>query len=593
MANGPDPRAGRLYAGVSALLAGVYVWHSLLVHYVSDDGFISMQYAKNLLRGNGLVYNPGERVEGYTNFLWVVLIAGARWLWPGSSLPDVAQALGVVCGAVTILLVCRFAWIVWGRRRWFGLLAGAFLACHSGFAAWGTGGLETTLLALLLFVAASTYVSFLRTGRRLLGVPFWFALATMTRPDAGALFAVTAGHAFVRERRRGVPLRRTRLAGFALVFAVVYLPYFAWRLSYYGYPLPNTFYAKVGSGIHQYLRGAGYLLGYAWTYGAVVFVPALLLLLRRPREAWRDYLALLVGTYGACIVYVGGDGLAFYRFVAFVAPLIYLLVAEGLADLYERAARWPMRPAWLRPAALGAAVTACLLLTAQQSLAPLVFPERHRWYEPQSGLSFPILGSDHPYRWFDNYFVDRQAAAARWLEAHAPADAVVASTPAGSIAFHLDRLRVIDMLGLNDTHIAHGTAPTGQGRAGHEKGDGRYVLSRAPDYILLGNVAVLPEPLSDAEMPGKLVQKSEREIWAAPEFHQRYERVTVKLDDRGVLRYFTFFRRKPAVATAPAGWVGVTAGGAPGGILPGRSGGRPDARSRADRRGPDPPRSRG
>src|SRR5262249_32065965 len=161
--------------------------------------------------------------------------------------------------------------------------------------------------------------------------PCWFALATMTRPDAIALFAATAIHAFARERRFGVPLRRTRLVAFVAVLAVIYPPYFPWRLLFYRVPVPHPFYPQVGGGAPQYPRGVGYLLGYARVYGAVVFLPAMLLLLRRNRAVWRDYLALLVVVYGACIVFVGGDGLAFYRFVAFIAPLIYLLVAEGFA----------------------------------------------------------------------------------------------------------------------------------------------------------------------------------------------------------------------------------------------------------------------
>ena len=68
-------------------------------------------------------------------------------------------------------------------------------------------------------------------------------------------------------------------------------------------------------------------------------------------------------------------------------------------------------------------------------------------------------------------------------------------------------LRVIDMLGLNDAHIGHtSTADLGKGRAGHEKGDGKYVLSRSPDYILMGNVAVLPYPVDKEGMAKKLVR---------------------------------------------------------------------------------------
>jgi hypothetical protein len=104
---------------------------------------------------------------------------------------------------------------------------------------------------------------------------------------------------------------------------------------------------------------------------------------------------------------------------------------------------------------------------------------------------------------------------------------------------------VIDMLGLADEHIAHATASEmGRGRAGHEKGDGAYVLSRKPAYVLLGNVAVLPRALSEEEMPSKLVQRSEREIWALPEFHRDYERVAVRLADSGPFQWFTFWKRR-------------------------------------------------
>jgi hypothetical protein len=101
------------------------------------------------------------------------------------------------------------------------------------------------------------------------------------------------------------------------------------------------------------------------------------------------------------------------------------------------------------------------------------------------------------------------------------------------------------MLGLNDQHIAHvEVAKMGRGRAGHEKGDGNYVLSRAPDYILLGNVAVLPFPLDEKSMAKKLILKSEHELWANPEFHKNYELHCVRLGGGGAFQYFTFFQKK-------------------------------------------------
>lgn len=151
-------------------------------------------------------------------------------------------------------------------------------------------------------------------------------------------------------------------------------------------------------------------------------------------------------------------------------------------------------------------------LSANPTAGSVLFRKKHRWYERHSELSFPGNGKDHTYLSYDNYFVQRQRLAAEWLDRHAPEGSLVAATPAGAIAYY-SRMRIIDMLGLNDVHIAHfGRTGYGWDPAGHEKGDGKYVFSRSPDFVLLGNVAVLPRPLSAGEMAMKLTRTSEHEV---------------------------------------------------------------------------------
>ncbi len=533
-----------LFALGCALLMGLYIWHSLGVGYSSDDGFIAFQYVRNLVNGAGLVYNAGERVEGYNNFLWIILLAFASKVLPAIKLLHIASALGILFGALTILLVCRFSRMVRKEAGIFSLLAGAFLAAHSGFAAWATGGLETTLYAFLVFASAYSYISYLKRGTGRLAVPVLFSLAVLTRPDALLLFGLTLVHAMFWHRRNGDKFFNRTVLQWLLVFALIFTPYYSWRFSYYGYPLPNTFYAKLGgSGTAKYFRGVRYLQDYLKWYGFFVFIPPLILLLRRPREVWIDYFAILVGGYLIYLVSVGGDGLAFFRFVTYIAPLLYILVQEGIADLYHRARQIRFFQLGLKTA-LVLGVFVSLGFTMRQTVAPMLFKDRFSWYEPHSELSFPG-GVNHSYLWFDNYFVDRQAIAAKWIENNAPRGALVASTPAGSIAYYLNNHPVIDMLGLNDEHIAHSDGRhLGRGRAGHEKGDGKYVLSRSPDYILMGNVAVLPFPLDEKSMSKKLILKSEKELWADPEFHKKYELHCVRLADSGVFQYFTFFQKK-------------------------------------------------
>jgi len=524
----------------------IYVLHCLAVNYVVDDSFITFRYVRNFVRGDGLVYNPGERVEGYTNFLWAMILSGILWINSNVNLLVVAQLLGTMFGAATILLAVKFSCQIAGRAGFRGMIAGGLLALNSAFVAWSTGGLETTFFAFLIFAGSYVYLLRLEADKDLVAAPILFALASLTRPEGALVFAVASLHLIANEITQRKRLVSRRSVIWVSIFAGIWVPYYLWRLDYYGYPFPNTFYSKVGVGIDQYVRGLSYLWNFAKSFGFVLLVwPPIMLLLKQARKTWINFVFLQVGVYLTYVVYVGGDGLAFFRFIVPILAFAYLLVQEGLIQFYD----------WVKQLSLDKGkrvvpVSATLLLvlsfvqTGKPALSAVLFPDSYRWREPQSELSFPGTGRNHSYLWFDNYFVERLATAAQWLEKNAAPGSVIASTPAGAIGYYTN-LDVIDMLGLNDVHIAHTKAATiGSDRAGHEKGDGKYVLSRAPDYILLGNVAVLPRQLDDEDMAKKLVRKSEHEIWADPDFHRRYERVTVKLSDRGVFQYFTFYKKK-------------------------------------------------
>ena len=67
------PRAILVAAACTALAAGLLAFF----HYIPDDAYIGFRYARNVARGDGFVFNAGERVEGYTNFLWLTLLVAA------------------------------------------------------------------------------------------------------------------------------------------------------------------------------------------------------------------------------------------------------------------------------------------------------------------------------------------------------------------------------------------------------------------------------------------------------------------------------------------------------------------------------------
>src|SRR5436309_9511779 len=219
----------RLEAAAAAALLLLGLAHMLTLWFVSDDAFISYRYARNLAGGIGLVYNPGERVEGYSNFLWtliasLVIRAGGRpELW--------MPALGVVCSLATLGLVMA----AMRRRGASPLLAGAILAANPAFAAYATSGLETALFTLLV-TSATLAAAALAPGdsfrsRPLLGSAFLLGLASLTRPEGALVTACVVSLLLTLALlRRGSIRSWMAWAGAWLVVAGSHLP---WRLAHY------------------------------------------------------------------------------------------------------------------------------------------------------------------------------------------------------------------------------------------------------------------------------------------------------------------------------------------------------------------------
>jgi arabinofuranosyltransferase len=463
-----------LVAAVGAAAIILYLHGALYLNYTSDDAYISYRYAQHLADGLGLVWNSGVHVEGYSNFLWVIILAGThaagadivfsgRWLG--------FAAAGAAAGAAYLLveeLVERK-----DAARYAGLGAALALASSGPFALWSYAGLETSLFALLVAVAAILHIR----EQRGAGVPvsgMVWALVFLTRPDGIVLFAVSAffkvselilaidserdpDRAFVR---RASPRALAEwLGGFALIF----VPYFAWRYETYGWLLPNSYYAKVGRGTEQYQRGARYLFDFAQQYaGWLVLLAAPALLLRGLRQLGALYVLALLGVWVAYVVVVGGDGLLRFRFFAEVLPLFYALVAASIAVIIISIRIDGARAPVLRAASaivVGAGLLAFTLQSTPSDPFASVLPAEGR-------------------------AVSDRVEIGRWLREHAPPDTVIAVLAAGAIPYE-SRLTTIDMLGLNDEHIAHRSIQVGGRAAGHEKFDAEYVLGRRPDAIIL------------------------------------------------------------------------------------------------------------
>src|SRR5262249_48625350 len=143
-------RAGVL-AACSLLLAGMYWQWSAMFGISLDDAFITFRYADHWAKGSGPTYNPGEHVEGYSNFLWLTLLALCRLF--ADDLDRPSQALGAIAASASVVLAPWAVRRVYGVQHRAALTAVALAVATSGYvAAWAVSGLETALYGMLLLI---------------------------------------------------------------------------------------------------------------------------------------------------------------------------------------------------------------------------------------------------------------------------------------------------------------------------------------------------------------------------------------------------------------------------------------------------------
>lgn len=308
--------------------------HIAVYSFLCDDAFISFRYARNLANGDGLVFNPGfERVEGYTNFLWVVILAAGQVV---GIVPEMAaRPLSIGLTLILFYLViqfCRDMTPVGVHPAWLAVPAG-FLALNRSFAVWATGGLETRLFEVLIvggLIATIREMKATLDDRRFPFSALLLALATLTRPD-GLLIACSmyGARAIVQMKRRQIRLRPILV--WAIVYGGIVGGHYLFRRAYYGDWLPNTYYAKV-DGQTWWFEGAIYLAAFAFEYAAILWLPLIVVGAWHLYKKGRGEIALLflaaIIPHGVYVAAIGGDHFE-YRPVDLYIPLIAVLLYFG------------------------------------------------------------------------------------------------------------------------------------------------------------------------------------------------------------------------------------------------------------------------
>jgi len=432
---------------------------AVFITWTSDDSFISYRYAENWASGKGLVFNTGERVEGFSNFLWVAVLAFFRLL--GISGLVASKLISFAASQILIILMFKKASAGDGRR--FAAAAPALsLAFSASLAYFSMAGLESVFYTCLLFLAVvlnGQYEqkpapgSFYALCAVLLAV-------SLTRPEGIMFFGLSAAYHFIKKIafKKGIRLK-SMLAGWAGAAAVMAIFFFL-RVQNYSEILPNTFFAKPRG---TFAEGTGSPL--FSNFGGAFFTGSFLMLVLVAAVAVPSFLKkhpypLLIVAGQIFFMSYAGDWMALGRFFFPVLPIVLDLCFELLRP------RENFKPNTAAARVLKLLPSALFVIFAAFNLAQ---------------TSAALKNADvYPYLVMES---SRLAEIGKYLKREFPAGTLIATRRQGAIPYY-SGMNSVDLLGLTDRTVARNIYHAAE-IANPDGLNADYILGRRPGVIIL------------------------------------------------------------------------------------------------------------
>ena len=426
---------------LSALFVGwalIFIYHSSYVGIdgrlyfnLFDDAMISMRYAWNLSHGNGLVWNAGERVEGYTNLLMTLMMSIAtlvfekRYAVLSIQLTGIFFILGTAFFTLKIFEILKPSARVFERYLLF-----IVILLYYPLNFWSLMGMETGMLAFLLSAGVLCSILYVEKldSKYLWLTSGCFGLAFLTRNDS-LLFAVLAFLYVSQTLKNGRTYIYSFLAA-GLVYGLFVIGQTVFRYVYYGEIVPNTYTLKlVGMPLMERLRnGWGFIKPFFKETGFVLLIALFGLLLKPSRQKLYLFGFFLISIIYQ--IYVGGDPWNYWRIMAPTMPFLFILFFEGCAEVLHRI---PKTSNGLAFTILFFALTLCGELLMDFRFLPEI-----------SLLSYP----------YDNLPARKNVDIAIAINSLTDENATIGVFWAGTIPYYADRV-AIDFLGKSDPYIAN------------------------------------------------------------------------------------------------------------------------------------------
>jgi len=475
----------------------------LFYHSTLEDSFISFRYAKHLSSEHRIgVWNYNESpVEGYTSTLWILILGFGNML--GISSESLSKLIGLFSFVAMLFLLIKFSYFAKDNLpeyNWkqIGISSALILAFYTPISWYSVSGMETIFFSflLLLFVCFS-----LKLFGKLKYTDLVFGiLLIFTRPEGIAIVILLYIGILIQLILEKRPFKIIIVKIFCV--GAFQLGFVLWRWSYYGYLLPNTYYAKVaGGGIDHFQLGLQYLNRALITGGYwLLLIPAtyvfVLFILYRKIPIIIISWSITIIFYFLYIMKSGGDNwfaFPYYRHLVHIFPLLILNFSYSLSLILQK-----------KNLTL---IFISIVVVGLLNRSPVRYPG-------------PILqelegfnNSQCKFKIYNYLQHDPPSEYIAWIRDNFSQDTKIAVTLGGALPYFTD-FYSIDMLGLSDTYIAHhGVFQAG---AVDTKTDMDYVLKQKPDLIettinansILQNIPYLHKNHIREDMENKLVNNN-------------------------------------------------------------------------------------
>lgn len=332
----PTARQQNLFFFILLTISLVLAW---MLGHTEDDAFITFRYSKHLANGLGPVWNATDQppVEGFSNFLWMLLMVIPHWL--GIEVVGFSHVLGLLFWGVNL-------WTSWKvialliTSPFLRLTAIAAIGLNYTLLGYATSGLETSMNGAMVTLLCWGLIKLLLAEeppsfKRLLGISLWTGILFWSRHDNAFFIGLALSFVFMKTYRSGGYSYKSLFALFGPAFAL-FVGLMLWRISFYGYFLPNTFLVKGGG--FNFSEGGFFVLAAFGVYG--FFLPVFFQLARRilprvKRNASLNFLMWACLLWLAYLVFIGGDYMEF-RMLVPILPLSIIFLSGDMEFSLQR-----------------------------------------------------------------------------------------------------------------------------------------------------------------------------------------------------------------------------------------------------------------